>query len=347
EDRIERIKEELVEREKDAFLGLGPSDAFYLSGFRTEGEDYPAVLIPQEGEPLLLVSRLDLETARSESTVSVVKIEEGLARSVEERVQGEVLTSEGIGLGLYREFDLEIETSDILTELRSVKEEGEVEKIREAYRNVENAFSSADFSQEKTERETAAELEYTMRVNGSDGTSFNTIVASGKRSSLPHHATSDRKIGEGPVLLDAGSRMKGYVSDLSRSFHIGQPDSDFREVYEAVREAQEEAERKLEAGRKAAEVDKAAREHLEEEGLGDRFVHSTGHGVGIDVHEAPNLYRESDDELEAGMVVTLEPAVYLDERFGVRIEDAYLVTESGSERLTELPRDLESQVIEV
>ncbi len=349
--RIEQVKEALEEREKDAFLAVGGPDCFYLSGFYTDsGSSYPAVFVPRDGEAVLYVSALD-RSAANDSDIPVHIPNTRMAGALEDVLEGKrVLVGGNIDVGMFSrlEENLTIEVDgSIVREMREVKGGEELERIREAYRVTEQAIEALmEGFEPGTEREAAATLEYSMRMHGSDGTPFPTIVAAGTSTATPHHPTGDREV-EGPLLLDLGARIEGYVSDISRTLHIGEPDDRYREVYNAVQEAQREAAATLEAGVPASDVDDAAREVLEEAGMADSFVHSTGHGVGISVHEAPNLHKEADEELEAGMVVTVEPGVYLEGEFGVRIEDAYIVREDGADRITTLPRDIDDNTIGV
>ncbi len=187
----------------------------------------------------------------------------------------------------------------------------------------------------------AAELEYAARIAGAAGMSFDTIVAAGPRSWLPHGRASNAPIpAKGFVVLDFGVILDGYCSDMTRTVHVGRCSADERRVYNAVREAQQAATQAVRAGITAGEVDAAARGRLRKAGLDRYFTHSTGHGVGLEVHEPPRLGRGQAERLQTGMVVTIEPGVYIPGRGGVRIEDMVVVTESGCEVLTPVPKDL-------
>ncbi|MCJ7478722.1 MAG: Xaa-Pro peptidase family protein [Candidatus Nanohaloarchaeota archaeon QJJ-7] len=349
--RIESIKEELVEKDREVFLALGGYDCFYLSGFYTESQyNYPVTVIPQEGEPYLLLSDLD-RSAADDSSIPVRVPDKNFVEALIGSLEGEkVLLGGSVTVDLYSRLDeeLDIEVDDeILRDMREVKSREETERIEDTCRLTENAIESfKDDISGETEREAAAQLEYNMRVNGSDGTAFPTIVASGASSATPHHPTGDRNL-DGPVLVDVGARKDGYVSDISRTFYIGEPRDKYRKIYNAVLEAQRAAVKEVRDGVESTEVDGAARSVLEEKDLEEHFVHSTGHGVGISVHEAPNVSEESDETLEEGMVITVEPGVYLDGEFGVRIEDTYMVKKNGAERLTSLSCELEDNIIEV
>lgn len=191
------------------------------------------------------------------------------------------------------------------------------------------------------EMEVAAELEHAARLAGTEGMSFETIVASGKRSALPHgRATEARLPRRGFLTLDFGIIHEGYCSDMTRTVHFGSPRAEERAAYEAVLEAQEAAVAAVAAGARCGDVDEAARGILRKAGLAEAFSHSTGHGVGLEIHEQPRIASGQTTRLAAGMVVTIEPGVYLPGRFGIRIEDMVAVTRTGGEILTPAPKAL-------
>jgi len=191
------------------------------------------------------------------------------------------------------------------------------------------------------ETEVAAEMEYAARRAGAEGMSFETIIASGSRSALPHGRASQAAIpAEGFVVCDFGVILAGYCSDMTRTVFVGQPSEQARRMYDAVREAQQAAVEAVRPGAGVSEVDGAARKLLHNNGLGRYFTHSTGHGVGLEIHEAPRLASGQTDVLLPGMVVTIEPGVYLPGIGGVRIEDMIVVTESGCTVLTPTSKEL-------
>ena len=191
------------------------------------------------------------------------------------------------------------------------------------------------------EFEVAAELEYQARLMGAEGMSFETIVASGVRSALPHgRATASLLPRKGFLTLDFGVILKGYCSDMTRTVHLGRPKPQDRSTYNYVLEAQEAAIAAVESGTTCGEVDEAARSVLRREGLAEAFSHSTGHGVGLEIHEPPRVGAGQNTRLTPGMVITIEPGVYLPGRFGVRIEDMVAVTRTGGQVLTPAPKAL-------
>ena len=191
------------------------------------------------------------------------------------------------------------------------------------------------------ELEVAAELEHQARLLGAEGMSFETIVAAGVRSAMPHgRATAAKLPRRGFVVMDFGIIHKGYCSDMTRTVHLGQPTAKERAAYDAVLEAQEAGVAAVTAGSSCAEVDEAARGVLRKAGLAEAFSHSTGHGVGLEIHESPRIGAEETTRLQAGMVITIEPGIYLADRFGIRIEDMVAVTRSGGQVLTPAPKAL-------
>lgn len=227
--------------------------------------------------------------------------------------------------------------------LRETKTADEVELIVRAQRIAERAFDHilGFITADKTEVEVALELEYFMRRSGATGTAFQTIAVSGKASSLPHGVPRDRPLERGFLTMDFGAELSGYRSDMTRTVCIGRADGKMKDIYGIVLRAQLQAERALRAGMLCSEADKIARDIITESGYGDCFGHSLGHGVGLFIHEAPNLSpRAGDKRLTAGNVVTVEPGIYIEGRYGVRIEDMALIEDRGASILTQCPKEL-------
>jgi Xaa-Pro aminopeptidase len=225
----------------------------------------------------------------------------------------------------------------LVARLREVKDSDEIARVRAAAHVGCELFEGLLTYLEAglAETEVAATLEYAARLAGAEGMSFETIVASGKRSALPHGRASRAKLpARGFVTLDFGVILDGYFSDMTRTVHLGKALPGERDVYDSVLEAQEAAVARVAPGVTAGEVDEAARSVLRRVKLDQYFSHSTGHGVGLEIHEGPRLATKQKQVLEQGMVITIEPGVYLPGRFGVRIEDMVLVTAKGGEILT-------------
>ena len=220
--------------------------------------------------------------------------------------------------------------------LRAVKEEEEIGKIRAAQSLAEDAFESVlpRLEAGRKETEIAADLEYFMKKNGASSPSFETICVSGSRTSLPHGTPTEEILEKNTfVTMDFGCVLDGYCSDMTRTVCVGKANEEMRRVYDTVLRAQEEALSAVRAGVLGKEVDKAARDVIEKAGFGANFGHSTGHGVGIEVHEAPSFSPLSEEKIPAGAVLSVEPGIYLPGKFGVRIEDLVAVREAGSENL--------------
>jgi len=237
-----------------------------------------------------------------------------------------------------------MQCSGVVERLREVKDEREVERIRAACELADQALSEvleAGLSG-RTEREVAIELELRMRRLGAEGPSFPSIVASGEHGALPHAEPRDVEIARGVlVTIDWGAYLDGYCSDCTRTYATGKLSADAIEVYELVLSAQEAGLRAVRSGISGRAVDEIARTIIDQAGHGEHFGHGLGHGVGMEIHEAPRLSRTAPEEpLRAGNVVTVEPGVYVPGSLGVRIEDLVLVGETGCERLTGLPKQL-------
>ena len=231
----------------------------------------------------------------------------------------------------------------LFTELRSIKTPDEVENIVAAQRIAEKAFDHivSVLRHDMTEIEVAAELEYIMKKNGSEKPSFDTIAVSGSASSRPHGVPRPVKLENGFLTMDYGAMVNGYHSDMTRTVVIGKADPDIRRLYETVLKAQNAAIDAITEGAKNADMDKIAREIIDGAGYEGKFSHSLGHGVGLEIHEAPGLSGSAGDAvLIPGQIVTVEPGIYLEGQYGCRIEDMILVTPGGHRNLTECPKEL-------
>lgn len=234
-------------------------------------------------------------------------------------------------------------TRELVEEHRMVKEPAEIERIRAAVRLGSSLFDTAVAAIRPgvPERMVAAELEYAARKAGADGMSFETIVAAGLRSALPHgQATAQPIPRRGFVVLDFGVILRDYCSDMTRTVHVGKPTTEARRLYQAVREAQQAAIEKVRPGRSVGEVDRAARSVLRRAGLHRYFTHSTGHGVGLEIHEPPRVASGQQDVMRPGMVISIEPGVYVPGYGGVRIEDMVVVTTTSCAVLTPTTKEL-------
>jgi Xaa-Pro dipeptidase len=325
------------------FIVFNPYNLTYFTGF----SGATALLIPKQGENVLFVSGVNYEQAKAEAkglTVELVKRGENLIEKIAKQAPAEKYAVDSLPIEMWRalakavggEEKMELASSLIL-KLRSVKDKGEIELIREACRLASIGMQTASeiIRPGIKEIEVAAEVEYAMRKKGSNGTSFDTIIASGPTSAFPHGSCSNRTIQGGElVVVDLGATFNSYRSDMTRTFIAGKADEKQRKIYETVKQAHHKAFETIKPDVSAMEVDSAARRVIAAAGFGELFVHNLGHGVGLEIHEAPVLSPESKDTLTVGNVITDEPGIYLPSYGGVRIEDTVLVTEIGAEKLT-------------
>ncbi len=232
--------------------------------------------------------------------------------------------------------------SGFIEKLRTVKDDAEIALIRasvdtnskalaNALKRLKPGISEADF---------AAEIDYQNRRLGAEAPAFDTIVAAGPRAALPHAHPGSTKIAPGMLLIDMGAFRDGYASDMTRMVHLGPATTKYKKAYKAVLEAQLAAIHAIRPGAKTSAVDKAARDVLKAHGLEKEFIHSTGHGLGLEIHEPPRIGRKDKTKLEAGMAITVEPGVYIEGWGGIRIEDTVLVTATGCEILTPTSKEL-------
>jgi Xaa-Pro aminopeptidase len=235
------------------------------------------------------------------------------------------------------------EAPPLVEQARMVKDEEEIACIRSAVILGASLFDRAleIIRPGIRETEVAAEMECAARKAGAEAMSFETIIASGERSALPHGRASQAAIpGEAFVVCDFGVILSGYCSDMTRTVYVGRPSAEARGVYQAVKQAQQAAVGAVKPGISVAEVDRAARKSLQKSGLAKYFTHSTGHGVGLEIHEAPRVAAAQTEILQPGMVITIEPGVYVPGKWGVRIEDMVVITDSGCEVLTPTSKEL-------
>jgi Xaa-Pro aminopeptidase len=347
-DRVSRLRSGFPET--DALLILNAKNIRYLTGF-TGGDG--ALMVGPDWLTLLVDGRYTTQ-ARAEAGGAEIfefrKRADGIMATAHRHGVGSVgFESPVLSVEEYLRLKESLPEvtflplSDAFQLLRAVKDDGEVDRIREAARIAGEALAAVRemIRPGVREKEIALELEYRMRRGGAEQVSFETIVAAGANSALPHATPGCRPIMDGDcVMIDSGAVCDGYHSDETCTFVIGRASERQREVYGLVREAHDRAIRAIRAGVSCGEIDGMARSCLAEAGLGDAFAHGAGHGVGLDIHEAPRLAAGREELLRAGMVVTVEPGVYLPGLWGVRIEDTVLVTEEGCEILTPTSKDL-------
>lgn len=314
-----KILDEIHKENIDSMVVLNPKNIAYLSGFNPSSF---SVLILKD-EPLLLTSKMDFEDASLNTTILLEEFKS--LDEIKDYLNGVVGIEKSMTLGVYRKLKIssifEVKITNAVERLRSIKSREEIQNIGKAIDIAENAIKNIEFDSHRSENEIAAHIEYNMRIMGSKKASFDTIVASGKRSSLPHADVSSKPLNM-PIVIDWGATYNNYCSDTTRTIIENEKQE---EIFEIVLEAQKSAIDVIKPGIKASYVDKVARDVIEEYGYGDYFIHSTGHGVGLEIHESPSLSSNEKIKLKKNMVVTVEPGIYLKDEFGVRIEDMVLI----------------------
>jgi Xaa-Pro dipeptidase len=355
-NRINALKRSAFENEKlNYFIILNSANLTYFTNFSGAA----ALLIPEQGESILYVSAVNYEQAKAETNglnVELLKRGQNLPEKIAHYVAPEKSTKlavDSVSIEFWRalskavggEEKLEL-AGNFIRELREVKDKQEIQLIRKAcnFTNIGMKAAAQILRPGIKEKDVAAEVEYAMRKKGSDGTAFETIIASGISSAFPHGSCSDRTIQEGDlIVVDLGATYKFYRSDMTRTFVAGKASEKQSKIYKTVKLGQQKAFESIKPGISGKDVDAAAREVIEAAGFGEYFVHNLGHGVGLEVHEAPILSPDSKDLLDTGNVVTDEPGIYLPGYGGVRIEDTVLITKNGAEKLTIGPYDLSTE----
>jgi len=352
--RLKKVRASAL-KDLDAFLITNNANVRYTSGF---SGSYAFIILTAD-ETFLFTDGRYMEQATQECPAcSIVRLEGAwvpfIARFIRSKGWKRIgFESSAVSYQEWLDLSREladvglIPTGDPIGELRLIKDEHEIAAIKHACRIADMTISHIldVLRPGMEERELALAVDCFIRRAGAEKEAFETLVASGPRSALPHGKPSGRTISPGEfVLLDFGARFEGYNSDITRTFVLNKADSRQREIHQAVHEAQTRAIEAIRPGRKGGEIDEIARSYLEQKGFGNLFDHSLGHAVGLEVHDGPKhgrvLTRKSEIVLQEGMVLTVEPGVYIAGYGGVRIEDDVLVTKSGVEVLTHAPHDL-------
>ena len=349
EKRIEKIRSHLRKKNAEAYLVTKKENKYYLSMFHSTSFD---LLITLDTNYLLTDFRY-LEAAEEwKPFFTVVQTQNDY--KLRDFLKGQELNVLAVdyshlSLASYQELrtafpDMALENFDGVTEkIRSIKDESELEATKKAEHIGDQAFEYilGEIHPGVSEKEIALKLELKMRELGASGLSFDTICASGVRSSMPHAEPSDKLIEKGDfVTMDFGCVYKGYCSDMTRTVAVGNVTDRQKNVYETVLEAQRAAAEAMIPGVNAADVDRAARDVIDRAGFQGCFGHSLGHGTGLEIHEAPFASPVSKDVLQVGMLLTNEPGIYLPGEFGVRVEDLCTITENGIINFTESVKDL-------
>lgn len=349
--RLRAVRQSIAEASCDALIVTKSQNVRWLTGFT--GSNGTAVVT---GDGLTLVTD-GRYTTQAEAELSEAKVEADviISRELLGSLQKSMGPSKRVGLesediswaqqrlieeGLHdREL---VATAGLVEQLRKVKDAGEIDRLRHAAKITDQALADvrSELSQGCSERQIAQLLEQGMRQLGADDVSFPTIVASGPNSALPHASPTDRTIETGDlVIIDVGARVDGYGSDMTRTFMIGSSTSEQSDLYRAVARAQAAGLSAVRHGVDAKTVDDVCRQSLAEDSLDAAFIHGAGHGIGLEIHENPILSARTEETIQTGYVITVEPGAYLPEIGGVRVEDSVIVTATGCTPITKSPKD--------
>lgn len=355
-ERCQRLQSEMERQGIDWLLIPHSTDLKYLIGYmHRQSERLALFLVPRAGVPVFVVPSFETAVVEryatffeiagwTETEDPVALVASILRRNSARRV--------GVGEQLHAIFLLKIQAAlpdslfvpatSVMARLRMVKAPDEVAALRTAAERTDGALAALldQPLHRLTELDVIRFLHAHLLENGFEAVGTG-IVGAGPNAASPHHKTSSRPLQPGDsVVVDFGGSLAGYRSDITRTFHLGEPSEEFRQVYEIVREAQQRAFEAVRPGVTAESIDAVARDFITERGFGPDFLHRTGHGIGLDGHEAPYLVKGDSTVLEEGITFSIEPGIYLKDRFGVRIEDIVVVTRDGAERLNQFPRDL-------
>lgn len=318
-----KMIDKMDEENLDCLLLINPYNITYITSFKPSTA---SVLLIKKDESILFTSKMDMENASLNSKIDVQEFKS--LDEIKNLIHGSIGIENSIKLETFNKLknnsSFNFKITSIVGDLRQIKTNIEIDKITKSLRIAEKSLNEISLD-EKNENDIAAEIEYKMRLNGATKSSFDTIVASGSQSSLPHAEPTSKSI-EMPIVIDWGAIYNNYCSDITRTIIQSEK---HEEIFNIVLEAQKSAIKSIKPGVKTSYIDKVARDVITEYGYGDSFIHSTGHGVGLEVHEGPSLSKRDPSKLEKGMTITVEPGIYLENEFGVRIEDMVHVTNKG------------------
>lgn len=349
--QINKILEKIRRENLDAFLFSSFSNVFYLSKFRSSNA---FVILTQKEKYFITDSRYFDSAKEKLKDFKVIKLEKGLNHLkeilVDLRLKNVGFEKDKMTLSFYERLSTGININFIgyegfLNEFRMVKSQEEISIISQAVKKTDRVYKKIleeiPFYIGKPEVFLRQKIVNYFFEEGSTGESFPSIVATGKHSAIPHWETSNRKIkNNAPLLIDMGMKYKGYCSDFTRTIFVGKLNPKFEKIYNIVKEAHLEALSVVKAGIPIKEIDLAARKVIEKYGYGDYFTHSTGHGVGIDIHEDPRIYKDNEDLLQENTVFTIEPGIYIPNFGGVRLENIVIVKKQKGEALSKVSLNL-------
>ena len=324
---ISNILKDLEKDNFQAYLLAQFTNVEYISGYKPTSF---AFCILKEN-PVIYASGMDMELANRDSTIEVKKYESYEIMIDELKKEGvkNLAIEPSLPFSTYVRFrdDFEIDSKTYIDKQRMIKTPHEIEKITEATEIAQKSFLQLDIlNNSATEKEVAFDLVRLMIENGASKESFDTIVTSGADSSLPHAIPQAKKLDQ-PILIDWGAIYEGYCSDNTRTMVYTERQ---QEIWDIVAEAHDKAIQAIRPGLKCCEIDKVARDIIEDYGYGDKFIHSTGHSLGLDIHETPGFSLRDDTIIEEGMVITVEPGIYLEGEFGVRLEDTVSISKRAN-----------------
>ncbi|SDI43163.1 Xaa-Pro aminopeptidase [Planococcus glaciei] len=348
--KLQKLRKEMEQQQIEALLITSQYNLRYITEFT--GTAGLALVTPHKAY-FITDFRYTEQAGEQVKEFDVVQAKTNLLEEAAELVKNLAVKSlafekDYVTYAAFLDYEAKIEAelqpvSGLIEKIRMIKTPEEVSILKAAAKIADDAFEHICkfIKVGQTELEISNELEFFMRKQGATSSSFDTIVASGLRSALPHGVATEKRIESGDfITLDYGALYNGYISDITRTVAVGEPSDKLKEIYQVVLDAQVLGVEKIGPGMTGIEADAIARDYIKSKGYGEAFGHSTGHGIGLEVHEAPGLSFKSQTVLEPGMAVTVEPGIYLPGIGGVRIEDDILITESGNERLTHSTKEL-------
>jgi len=348
--KINSVKAALESNDLDAIIITNPINRRYITGFTGSAG---IVIISKTANRFVTDFRYTEQATEQATGFTIVEHKRAIELEVNEQlrelgVQTVGFEENDVTYALFEKYKAAfaaslVPVSGIIENIRLYKTEEEIATLKRAGDIADAAYEHIQsfIKPGMKEIEVANELEFFMRKQGATSSSFDIIVASGYRSALPHGVASDKKIELGElVTMDYGALYNGYCSDITRTLAVGKISDELKTIYETVKTAQERGVQQIKPGMTGQEADAITRDYITDKGYGDYFGHSTGHGLGLEVHEQPSLAKSSTEELKPGMVVTVEPGIYIPEVGGCRIEDDIVITESGNQRLTNSTKEL-------
>ena len=349
-EKVDKVRSALETNKLDAILIASPINRRYVTGFTgTAG----AVIISKNDARFITDFRYTEQAAEEATGFQIVEHKQLIELEIKEQLKEMNVKRLGfekdhVSYSQYENYKKVLEAelvpiSGIMEELRLIKSKDELELMKKAAEIADDAFEHIQsfIKPGVKEIDISNELEFFMRKQGAASSSFDIIVASGFRAALPHGVATEKEIESGElVTMDYGALYQGYCSDITRTVAVGEINDELKNIYDIVLEAQIRGVEGIRPGISGKEADALTRDYIKEKGYGDYFCHSTGHGLGMEVHEGPSLSFRSDKKLKTGMVVTVEPGIYVPQVGGCRIEDDVIVTEAGNERLTFSSKEL-------